>query len=104
MHLGCTPRHDASVRTSLGRLGGPDTVWISEDGGRIRHTRDGGVTWIAQVTPRSVADQLHSIFFLKDLLHGWAVGARGHVIATTDGGGTWNVVARIADPTQPGAR
>jgi len=86
-------------------LGGPDTVWIAADGGRIRHTRDGGATWITQATPDPVRDQLHSVFFLSDQLHGWAVGDRGHVIATADGGITWSVVARIDDPTlAPGTR
>jgi photosystem II stability/assembly factor-like uncharacterized protein len=56
---------------------------------KIYRTRDGGATWeTAQLSlapgVRSI-DSLHAL----DPLTAWAVGARGTILQTTDGGATW---------------
>jgi len=93
------------------RLGGvaaidASTLWVvgggsqQSDAGELKLvTRDGGATWAA-LPPTSNDMALLDVHFV-DALHGWAIGARGSVIATGDGGYTWTVqqVARFyADP------
>jgi photosystem II stability/assembly factor-like uncharacterized protein len=93
------------------RLGGvaaidTSTLWVvggggdQTDAGELKLvTRDGGATW-TEVPPTSNDMVLFDVHFV-DALHGWAIGARGSVIATGDGGDTWTVqqVARFyADP------
>ena len=63
-------------------------IWTAEDGGRIRHSADGGTTWTFQTTPSDVLDRLQRVFFLNST-HGWAVGQGGVILATTNGGTTW---------------
>ncbi len=63
-------------------------IWTAEDGGRIRHSADGGTTWTFQTTPSDVLDRLQRVFFLNST-HGWAVGQGGVILATTNGGATW---------------
>jgi photosystem II stability/assembly factor-like uncharacterized protein len=45
-------------------------------------------TWHS-IEPRATDQGLSDIFF-ADSLHGWAVGQYGAVVATTDGGLSWN--------------
>lgn len=81
-----------------------NTVWLGgytspyDDSGEVKLvTRDGGVTW--NEAPRtSNRVGIDAIDFI-DALHGWAVGAGGSIIATEDGGYTWQVqqVPRLAD-------
>lgn len=57
------------------------------------------VAWTKQTTP--VSDSLFTVFFINPL-QGWAGGANGKLIATTDGGTTWtaqttNTTAAILD-------
>ncbi len=46
------------------------------------------VSWTKQTTP--VSDSLFAVFFTNSL-KGWAAGANGKLIATTDGGTTWTL-------------
>jgi len=64
--------------------------------GRIWHTSDGGESWTAQVVP--VRDGLTSISFSSPS-HGIAVGERGTVLTTEDGGGhwRWHQAPRVVD-------
>lgn len=54
----------------------------------IRHTTDGGLTWLEQQAPPTRMKRLYGVFFLNDTL-GWAVGAEGSRIHTTNGGLNW---------------
>jgi photosystem II stability/assembly factor-like uncharacterized protein len=68
------------------KVGTAEHLWTAEDGGRIRHSSDGGNTWSEQESPREVHEQLQSLFFLDDGLTGWGVSEEGYVIGTLDGG------------------
>jgi hypothetical protein len=61
------------------------TVWAVGDDGVIVHTRN-GQTWIAQQSDVDV--DLHDVVF-TDSDNGWAAGAKGTVLRTSDGGDTW---------------
>jgi photosystem II stability/assembly factor-like uncharacterized protein len=61
--------------------------WIAgAPGTRILHSADGGQTWELQATNQSLP--LHHIQFL-DERRGWVAGALGTILATRDGGLTW---------------
>ena len=64
-------------------------AWIVS-GRTIWHTADGGAGWTRQLdaAPR----HLVGIAF-ADASHGWAVGTRGLILATTDGGTSWHAQA-----------
>jgi photosystem II stability/assembly factor-like uncharacterized protein len=63
-------------------------VWIAGvPGSRILHSPDAGHTWLLQPTGQSLP--IHAISFADDTC-GWAVGDLGTILATTDGGQTWN--------------
>src|SRR5215475_7057339 len=51
-------------------------------------------SWIRQQT--GTLAWLHSLFFL-DQHRGWAVGSKGVLLATTDGGATWKIKARPSE-------
>ena len=55
-----------------------------------------------EVQKSGVEDDLRSVTFINDKL-GWAVGAANTIIATTDGGKTWNrqVPRKVTAPTSP---
>jgi len=53
-----------------------------ENPGFIGHTMDGGKTW--QKSEIKIAADLAEVYFL-DEKHGWAVGADGTIVATTNG-------------------
>jgi len=57
-------------------------------GGLIGKTTDAGLNWTYQV----VSPGLTSIFF-KTENKGWAVGPRGLIVKTIDGGSTWDIVS-----------
>jgi photosystem II stability/assembly factor-like uncharacterized protein len=61
-------------------------AWIVS-GHTIWHTSDGGAGWTRQLerAPR----HLVGIAF-ADASHGWAVGAQGLILATSDGGASWH--------------
>ena len=69
------------------RLG--QNVWIGGAPGSILlHSADGGQNFEIQKLPTTVT--IHSIYF-RNKSTGWAVGALGTILNTTDGGETWNV-------------
>lgn len=62
-------------------------AWIAgAPGTMVFHSPDAGKTWAAQRTGQSLPIQ--SLCFADDQ-HGWAVGAMGTILATADGGQTW---------------
>lgn len=70
--------------------------WTAEDGGRIRHTSDGGSSWTLQATPDSVLGEMRSVFFL-DSSTGWAVGDGGVVLQ-------WNATQQQWNDLNPSSR
>ena len=60
--------------------------WVVGDAGAILASTDDGLTWEAQAS--NVTDNLYAVQF-TDALHGAAVGRRGTVVVTADGGATW---------------
>ncbi len=61
--------------------------WIAgTPGTRVFYTPDAGRTWTA--SPTGVTVPLRAIAFADDQ-HGWAVGDLGTILATADGGQTW---------------
>lgn len=66
-----------------------NNVWIAgKPGTMIFHSGDTGRTWNAAATGATVP--IHAIRFC-DPMNGYAVGDLGTIIATKDGGATWNV-------------
>ncbi|PHR97543.1 MAG: hypothetical protein COA78_27500 [Blastopirellula sp.] len=62
-------------------------LWITGSPGTVvLHSADRGETWEVQSTRNQMP--LHAIHFI-DELHGYAVGALGTILATTNGGATW---------------
>jgi len=85
-----------------------DTQWLmgiaSTSGGRwfavgeagaLITSVDDGVTWTALVS--GTTEDLYSIAFAADGLHGLAVGAHGAAVATSNGGATWTLRATGLD-------
>jgi photosystem II stability/assembly factor-like uncharacterized protein len=64
-------------------------VWVAgSPGTRVFRTQDAGTSWQAFDTGHFAP--IHAIWFVDDQL-GWAVGDLGCILATHDGGCTWNV-------------
>ncbi len=62
-------------------------IWIAgTPGSKVFHSSDDGRSWIAQVTGQPLP--LRSLAFV-DEQRGWAVGDMGLILATRDGGRTW---------------
>lgn len=57
------------------------------DRGHILYSDDMGVTWVQAKVP--TRQMLTALFFI-DAQRGWAVGHDAEILATTDGGQTWN--------------
>jgi photosystem II stability/assembly factor-like uncharacterized protein len=64
--------------------------WIVGYSGTIKHTSDGGETWIAQQS--DVSSNLWDICFL-DNKTGWICGANNAILSTTDGGISWHNIS-----------
>jgi len=60
---------------------------IGSDFGQVFRTEDGGGSW-GLLQPDIVRSTLQAIFFITTL-KGWAVGADGNILVTTDGGLNW---------------
>jgi photosystem II stability/assembly factor-like uncharacterized protein/tetratricopeptide (TPR) repeat protein len=80
--------------------------WIAgSPGSRVFHSADAGRTWSIFDTGTTVP--LHAVTFADDQ-HGWAVGELGTILASADGGRTWQsqraggsqaaLLAIVADP------
>ena len=61
-------------------------VWVVGDGGLIAASSNNGVSWSAQVS--GTTENLYAVHF-ADAQHGAAVGRRGSVVVTADGGAHW---------------
>lgn len=66
-------------------------IWICGIAGSIYYSPDAGTTWQKQRNGNAIANKNYA---LKDILFqdettGWAVGEKGLVIRTTDGGKNW---------------
>jgi photosystem II stability/assembly factor-like uncharacterized protein len=69
-----------------------DHVWVAgRPGSALLHSADRGATW--QVVKTNQPLPLNAVFFF-DEQRGWVVGEFGSILATTDGGKTWNVQRR----------
>lgn len=64
-------------------------VWMAGNpGSRIIRSTDMGGTWQSVKTPGTLP--IHRLWFL-DQQNGWAVGSRGMILGTDDGGTTWKL-------------
>lgn len=93
MALGASPpsffsRLEGVLKVSaLGVLEGSDEHVVI-----IYHTRDGGSTWHASTPLRGLAVDMSDTSFFLDPNHGW-ISDGDEVVATVDGGVTWQVMA-----------
>jgi photosystem II stability/assembly factor-like uncharacterized protein len=76
--------------------------WAISYQGMIWHTSDGGKTWQIQLILPKDTSRIHpglgttpiySIAMLPDGEHGWAVGYKGTMLCTADGGAHWQSIA-----------
>ncbi|MDO9258151.1 MAG: YCF48-related protein [Bacteroidales bacterium] len=68
-----------------------NNAWAADGSIIIRHTSDGGTTWINQTpgpSPTYPYNLLRDVFF-KDVNNGWTVGDNGTIYRTKDGGTSW---------------
>jgi len=65
-------------------------IWTAEDGGRIRHSADGGVSWVFQGVPKTASQTLLDVWMLPDGQTGWACGRGGRVLQTKSAGVPWS--------------
>ncbi len=65
---------------------GPQIWAVGRPGSVVLHSGDAGETWQLLKTGQPLP--LHGVFFFDDK-RGWVVGDAGTVVATTDGGQTW---------------
>lgn len=73
----------------------PDTLWVTGTPDIMYRSVDGGMEWDEMLT--AVGEELNSLWFLEDVMHGWAAGLltsdaqgqTGQVRITTNGGETW---------------
>ena len=65
-------------------------IWTGEDGGRLRTSLDGGVSWVFADTPDDFTGSIFDIWFFPGGVHGFATGRGGHVLETVDSGLTWS--------------
>jgi len=65
-------------------------AWAVGDNGIVLKTDNGGVTWLSQPTPTSVA--INAVKFLTASV-GYLAGANGTLFKTDNGGGTWTQLA-----------
>jgi hypothetical protein len=70
---------------------GPHVWAVGRPGSAFLHSPDSGKSWEVVRTGQSLP--LHALFF-RDEKKGWAVGELGTVVATSDGGKTWQVQRR----------
>lgn len=83
-------------------------IWaVGRPGSLALHSPDAGRTW--QAVPTGQPMPLHGVFF-RDDRKGWAVGELGTIVATADGGKSWQVqrrggqrVALLCVHARPGA-
>lgn len=97
------PTPTRSMLTAVTAVG--NDVWAVGHDQVIIHSKDGGSTWTLQHHDVAAEGPLLDVLFL-DAQRGYAVGAYGQFLATTDAGATWNVqwisdrTAASAEPVQ----
>lgn len=64
------------------------SAWVVGTGGEIRHTENGGKTWIQQTTAPPFTGTLNGVAAFNENT-AWIVGQGERIFSTTDGGGTW---------------
>ena len=64
-----------------------NTAWISNNGGGLLHTTDGGTTWTNQVVGFTSFGRVH--VQMINATTGWIVTSLGDVFKTSNGGSTW---------------
>lgn len=82
----CTDISAVDAMTAWASLGG-GTI----PGGMIIYTRNGGATWTNQALPLVIPDGVKGIRGISRT-EAWAVGLKGPIMHTVDGGNTWRVV------------
>ena len=108
----CAADSGDRLRADLAGVAFPDPShgFVVGARGAILATTDGGRTWPVQAAcsgpgpcradaPDRVTADLSAVVF-SDPSHGFAVGARGTILATTDGGRTW-AVQRACEESSP---
>ncbi len=70
---------------------GPKAWVVGRPGSVILHTADSGMTW--KMLPTGQPLPLHGVYFMDDK-KGWAVGELGTILATSDGGQSWQIQQR----------
>jgi photosystem II stability/assembly factor-like uncharacterized protein len=71
------------------------TGYLAADGGIIRKTTDGGMTWTAQLNPYYGFFNARSMWFL-DSNTGVITGQGGRILRTSDGGATWVTTYQVS--------
>lgn len=77
------------LNSDTGWICGGENITIQNQRGFIYKTSDGGTTWQQQVT---AAEPLYDIDIVDGNI-GYAIGAWGTMLKTTDGGGNWSAVS-----------
>ncbi|HZT82059.1 MAG TPA: hypothetical protein VFA26_17665, partial [Gemmataceae bacterium] len=68
-------------------------IWVAgRPGSVVLHSANRGGSWEVQKTGQPLP--LNGLYFHKDGQHGWAVGELGTILATADGGKTWQAQRR----------
>lgn len=79
----------------------------AEDGGRIRYTEDGGLTWEYADVPDGVRGEIFAVVRVSGTAHAYACGDGGVILRSTDAGKIWsdvNVGSRVTDAHDDPAR
>jgi len=96
-----TPVDSGTTANLRGVSAKGQTVWVSGDKGTVRKTIDGGMTW-RDVAPRGTADvDFRDIEMIDDrtvFLMSSGQGPQSRIYKTTDGGGTWLLLATNLEP------
>ncbi len=81
-------------------VAGSKHILTGEDGGRIRLSTNGGLTWAYSATPGDYRGAVLDIF-MQDDTKGFATGRDGWVLRTLDGGASWTYFGnQVMDPCQ----
>ena len=76
----------------------PNNGWITSIG-QVHYTASGGATWRLQHQTRSQSKKPHGILdiYFVSTTEGWAVGGKGTVLWTENGGGRWESLRDLSD-------
>ncbi len=77
----------SAVRYRGSSARGTNHAWIVGEGGAIRATTNGGVSWFSQSAGTS--SDLHCVFFVNDT-DGWIGGQNSTLLYTSNGGTQWS--------------